>query len=856
MRLLLAAATACLAVSGMVRGDVLSPFSLAARLEARIASGDGITLPDAELEIVRHAGTVDLARGEWPEAFRARAGETVCVAVSPFTGCYEFFDESGAVFWTVVPVSPTTDNWVAPFRHAEAGPKPDDGLYAPWRLVDVWKLSHAESAESAELLGGTCSSSAPNAAAGGFERAHRALGTAAAGGLRTVAGQPSNTLAFTAFALDTTNLFFAASWPTNDALPGNVLDLYGSTNLSSRWTFLSSHPATNPPVCFSVAPAAFPWHVAPTSHVHDATCSSVTNFVVSPLDGVTVYTNEFWSCATNLLPGDIGFFRLGTRFDGDGDGLFDALELLVYGTSTNAFDTDGDGAPDGADPAVWALTHPMWATNAETADLIVDLIAPANAGATVSVGNLSAPLSAAPLRFSLPPGQVVSCFVDFSSQFLILWCGTSGGSFSGTPESFEKPVWTRGMESFAGRRESAGWCEVAVPVLTAEPAFHEPLRSGLVLAGGNHFASDGSVCVHEADGIQRFPWNVLPAVAAAGRTPFATGAVRLADGIPYIDVSDAVGMQSGTFGFAPGTPTGAAGTLWGTLATTLSAHRCDACPDNPFCSRCLCYIPLDAYLSVSKNPLTLKHDNQATLSIEHPHSPPGSTFAEGRIEIRRAGTTDEWETLGMESDLDPWTARIAGNFELRGVSSVDGCEFTTATVTVEVQFPTVGQIAADQNVVAAADAAWAATTNACTQIPNLRQEFGFAIRLNTTNDTYVCDELWEGSLTHPWEAGEIFVPVEPYNDPEDPGPTDPGAVYLVADFHTHTSPAYWPEYMGPKQVGPSDIDKQTALGRQIPGLVFDYLPVDEEDDTIPVGHPVSAPATLYVTFPPFRRPTP
>ena len=66
-------------------------------------------------------------------------------------------------------------------------------------------------------------------------------------------------------------------------------------------------------------------------------------FVVSPLDGVTVHTNELWSCATNLFPGAVGFFRLGTRFDGDEDGLSDTFELLSFGTSTNAWDTDGDG---------------------------------------------------------------------------------------------------------------------------------------------------------------------------------------------------------------------------------------------------------------------------------------------------------------------------------------------------------------------------------------------------------------------------------------------------------------------------------------------------------------------------------
>ena len=335
--MVVAAAFAAVAVHGA------SPFSMCSRLEERLASGEGVLLPDADAELVRFAGTVDLAEGDWPDEFRTRTGQRICVAVSPFTGCYEFFGESGEVFWTVVPFSPTTENWVAPFRHAEPGPTPDDALYESWRLVDVWLLSHAESAElrshaeSAELA--ELRFHAENT--GSLVTRHSSLVTRGAAG-------PATNLCFTAFSLAATNLFFAAAWPTNETLPENVLDLYGTSDLSSRtWMFLSSHPATNTPVSFSVDPATLPWSVASTQHVHDATCQSVTNVVVSPFDGITAYTNVFWSCTTNRIPADIAFFRLGTRFDGDGDGLANALEILVYGTSANAVDTDGDGLPDG-----------------------------------------------------------------------------------------------------------------------------------------------------------------------------------------------------------------------------------------------------------------------------------------------------------------------------------------------------------------------------------------------------------------------------------------------------------------------------------------------------------------------------
>ena len=316
------------------------------RLEKRMAAGDGATLPDAERELARFAGTIDLVRGNWPEAFFARAGETICVAVSPFTGCYEFFDESGEVFWTVVPVLPTTENWVAPFRHAEAGTHPDNDLYAPWRLVDVWTLSHAESAENTEpaSTGEANSPSEP-----------RRICKASA--LRPRSGPEPDaipaTLSFTSFSFTETNLYFTAAWPTNDALPDATLDLYGSTNLlDPRWTFLSSNPATNPPVDFAIDPATLPWPFESIQHVHDAACESLTNVVASPLDGTTVYTNTFWSCATNRMPIPPGLFRLGTHHDLDGDGLFDAFELLVFGTSTNAIDTDFDGISDGEELAL------------------------------------------------------------------------------------------------------------------------------------------------------------------------------------------------------------------------------------------------------------------------------------------------------------------------------------------------------------------------------------------------------------------------------------------------------------------------------------------------------------------------
>ena len=83
-RLSVLSALAVFLVAFSARGE--APSELAAHLEEKMAAGDGIMLPDANLELVRFAGTVDLARGDWPESFVARSGETICVAVSPLTG--------------------------------------------------------------------------------------------------------------------------------------------------------------------------------------------------------------------------------------------------------------------------------------------------------------------------------------------------------------------------------------------------------------------------------------------------------------------------------------------------------------------------------------------------------------------------------------------------------------------------------------------------------------------------------------------------------------------------------------------------------------------------------------------------
>ena len=576
------------AVAGLAVADAppASPSEAAARLEARMAAGEGVLLPDADAELVRHAGTIDLAEGDWPAAFHAHAGETVCVAVSPTTGDYGFFDESGECFFALAPVLPTTDNWVAPFRHAEPGPSPDDDLYAPWRLVDVWLLSTTEDTEGE---GGASSPSeprrlGPRADSAAFEsHAENAEPLATRG-----ADGPATSLCFTAFSYTETNLFFAAAWPTNETLPESVLDLYGKSNLSSRaWTFLSSHPATNPPASFSVEPAALPWYVEPTQHVHDASCVSLTNVVLSPLDGVTVYTNAFWSCSTNRTPAPPGFFQLGTHHDTDGDGLFDSFEKLASGTDPLDPDTDGDGVPDGLTRSEWR-SHPLWAENGDCTNLVVFLCEPITNGfAALRFDDLCIPLStnAGPWCLCIPTNAVVDGALVVAPDVVAeLWYGPPeavdwtppGPRWTwDVPSSVAVPIWCDDPLAVFGGRLGGGSCRLARPALRVRS--DEPGQEG-----------SADVCVHGTDGLVRFSWSVEPSVCT-GLRAHATGALSDAgDGRSFsIDVSDAVpglsGARAGALSVeSEGSPFWGDDVLFGTLSQTVSAHRCEGLADPAF----------------------------------------------------------------------------------------------------------------------------------------------------------------------------------------------------------------------------------------------------------------------------------
>ena len=115
---------------------------MAEETERWLVDGAGARFPPGVDDPARESGSIVFVDETWPLAFRNRVGEPVVLRISPATGCYEFEDADGIVFWIVVPYAPLTWNWISPFRSPL---RPDaQRLYSPFRLAREWLLTTPE----------------------------------------------------------------------------------------------------------------------------------------------------------------------------------------------------------------------------------------------------------------------------------------------------------------------------------------------------------------------------------------------------------------------------------------------------------------------------------------------------------------------------------------------------------------------------------------------------------------------------------------------------------------------------------------------------------------------------------------
>ena len=615
-----------------------------------------------------------------------------------------------------------------------------------------------------------------------------------------------------------TNFVIGAQMGTNGV---NALSILGTNLLSATVWNVDGAPVTNGVAIADLLCTDGVLRTPATFEIRWRNTSGLDSVADSDGDGLTDWEETFvWGT-------DIGIA------DTDGDGLTDGAEA---GGGTNPLDADenSDGIPDGLSSDAWEA-NTLWAGNAPNGSgavtITLNSAIPAGTSASLVIGDLCIPLRASgSWTLGLTPGQVY--------PYRLIVGGTGGADLTigpgetpprrGPLDEMSVALWLDGFGFTFDGWSSGGSGTMVIPTVITQ--WDDP-------GDGSHVGTSGGVCLHGGSEAVFKPL-IQPSDLQAN---WRLENLEERNGKIVLSVPDEDIVHSGSATLLSGQ------IRFGVVKATVSAHRCDSSYGDPYCSFCDNggYHGDDLSLSV-RSPLTLKHDNQSSISISHPNSE-GATIDNASVQIRRKGDS-EWLTLGSPSSLNPWTAKIAGTFELRGIGTVNGESVETPIEEVEVMFPRFEQITNDVAVVSMTDAAWAATVADCT--PTNRRERGFWIYLNTTTGQYEEGAIYYG----PWIVGEnqAYVNIwwRPSDIPSAPGPTDSGAYYPIASFHTHTSTYYG---TGTRDVGPSDFDREADITNQVPGLVYDYIGVMRR---IGPGHPINAPARIYQSLGVEQRPTP
>jgi hypothetical protein len=173
-------------------------------------------------------------------------------------------------------------------------------------------------------------------------------------------------------------------------------------------------------------------------------------------------------------------------------------------------------------------------------------------------------------------------------------------------------------------------------------------------------------------------------------------------------------------------------------------------------------------------------------------------------------------------------------------------------LTLLSQFPSIADIMADTDVVAAANAAWAQTLAATSD--NSRREQGYWITLDSNQGKYLSAASCVGTpvVDTAGAALDTWQPM-PADSPANPTPLD-RPTYTVGWFHTHTPTTFRdPAEMGAggRANGPSANDLSISSNNHVPGIAYDY-----SANPVPPNHPLNSAAQMFTITPPDRRPTP
>ncbi len=614
-----------------------------------------------------------------------------------------------------------------------------------------------------------------------------------------------------------TNFVMGAQMGTNGV---NALSILGTNTLAATVWNVDGAPVTNG---VSIADLLCTNGVLRTPATFEIRWRNTTGLAPeadTDNDGLTDWEETFvWGTAPD-------------HADTDGDGRDDGIEI-EWGNDPFDADEDGDGVPDGTSAADWAA-NPLWAANAtndaHAITITLNSAVPAGASASLMVGSLCIPLrlpgswSLGLVSGELYPYRLVVGGDAVVNLSISPTCGLE------SPDLF--PFWLEGDGGVFDEPSPGGAGSMAVPVLTLE--WIDP-------GDGSHEDND-EVCVHMESGTT-YQYDLLP--ASINVIPDALVLNRFSRQGPtalYLPVESGGGRVTGRFGLQDRL------LRWGTLFYDKSAHLCCASFDNPYCQICGHYMPVDLSLYLSQEVLTLKHDKEVIICITHGNTR-NSTVSDPSIKIRRLGETN-WLELAAAETVNPWTAHVAGYFELQGKLTVDGRDAYTAIRGMEVQFPSYSQIWSDSSVISLANQTWQHILNDCT--PDSRRERGFWINLDTGTGMYFRDEEIPGPLVTNGVSAYVNLGPRPANVPVSPSPLANGAVYSVATFHGHTPTTYSDRR---RYIGPSEGDVIADGSKGIPGIVYDFVEHLPGSGYIPAGWPKTGAYKFYKTPGYIRRPT-
>lgn len=224
-----------------------------------------------------------------------------------------------------------------------------------------------------------------------------------------------------------------------------------------------------------------------------------------------------------------------------------------------------------------------------------------------------------------------------------------------------------------------------------------------------------------------------------------------------------------------------------------------------------------------------------------------------RIELRwKKGNTDWIKIVHSNLPEMTWTPRIAGDFEVRAVVTINGVELASNDLSTKkppalrVTFPSIDVILNRPEVMLETEFLWQQTLAFASNGPTKR-EFGTHIILNTADDIYTDSGTSEGAPV-PHNAIAKVVPHKPH-DTLNIVDWNPTASYVVAAIHTHPPLTYATtlSYLLGKTPGASGGDISKAIGERLPGITVDYVGKPNLLGQLAVlpGHSLSDPKDLY-----------